>query len=648
MIYYTFSNTEYDEYPVVILSAKPSKNFINQYMVAPYDIADQVITIKLEANEKGATAQDKRQYLNEELLPAIESMQANYIICTDGAYFKILTGAKKLDSVLGYVVPCSIKGYEHLHVAYCPSPQAVAFKPVIASEVIRVMESVLSHATGDYVEPGQTVIKYADYPKTVNDIRDWLVKLLEYPALSMDIEGWSLDVHETGIATITFCWSQHEGIAFTVDRDRDIKDARRIRALLIKFFKAYKGKAIWHNGTFDLSVIIYELFMDDLLDQEGLLEGLDIMCRNVDDTRLIAYLALNSTARPKLSLKVLSQEFLGDYAEEDIKNIDLIPTPKLLEYNLKDGLGTWFVHNKYYPKMVSDLQEDFYLNIFKPAITDIIQMQLTGVPVNMKQVKIVKKQMVKEYDKAYSDLRNSDIVRDYEEYRLNTFVTYKNNKYVKKRITTSDVKEEDYVFNPNSGKQLQTLLFDILKIEPIDYTKAKQPSTNAKSLKAIRDIVKDEAIKELITSLLDIAAVSTILSTFIPAMEKAKKAKDGMYYMFGNFNLGGTISGRLSSSNPNLQNLPSTGTKYAKLFKSCFMAPEGWLFVGLDFWSLEDRISALTTQDPNKIKVYIGESIYEVIVDGTCHHIRGDDTIIYDGKTYTGEEFHNAYTDGLL
>lgn len=78
---------------------------------------------------------------------------------------------------------------------------------------------------------------------------------------------------------------------------------------------------------------------------------------------------------------------------------------------------------------------------------------------------------------------------------------------------------------------------------------------------------------------------------------------DGWHYLFGFFNLGGTVSGRLSSSNPNLQNLPAKG-KLAKLIKRCFKAPPGYLFVGLDFSSLEDRISALTTKDPNKLKVY--------------------------------------------
>ena len=60
---------------------------------------------------------------------------------------------------------------------------------------------------------------------------------------------------------------------------------------------------------------------------------------------------------------------------------------------------------------------------------------------------------------------------------------------------------------------------------------------------------------------------------------------DGMKYLHGSFNLGGTVSGRLSSSDPNMQNVPANSV-FAKLIKECFQAPEGWVFGGADFNSL--------------------------------------------------------------
>ncbi len=104
---------------------------------------------------------------------------------------------------------------------------------------------------------------------------------------------------------------------------------------------------------------------------------------------------------------------------------------------------------------------------------------------------------------------------------------------------------------------------------------------------------------------------------------------------------------RLFLNIKNMQQIPANST-FGKLIKSCFAAPEGWLFVGADFASLEDRISALTTKDPNKLAVYQGVRIYEVSVDGIIHHIREDDSIVFDGNIITGKEFYESYTRSSL
>ena len=82
---------------------------------------------------------------------------------------------------------------------------------------------------------------------------------------------------------------------------------------------------------------------------------------------------------------------------------------------------------------------------------------------------------------------------------------------------------------------------------------------------------------------------------------------------------------------------------YAKLIKMCFVAPPGWLFGGADFNSLEDYISALTTKDPNKLKVYTGHKVYELSINGVIHQIRDDTVIEYDGDTMTAEQFHETH-----
>ena len=123
--------------------------------------------------------------------------------------------------------------------------------------------------------------------------------------------------------------------------------------------------------------------MKDLRDTEGLLNGLHFMCDNMHDTKIVAYLALNTTAELSLSLKNLSHTYTGNYAQEDIKDISKIPLTDLLEYNLVDCCATNWVYDKYYPKMVEDDQLDIYNNLFMPSQKVLIQSELTGLPLSM-------------------------------------------------------------------------------------------------------------------------------------------------------------------------------------------------------------------------------------------------------------------------
>ena len=163
------------------------------------------------------------------------------------------------------------------------------------------------------------------------------------------------------------------------------------------------------------------------------------------------------------------------------------------------------------------------------------------------------------------------------------------------------------------------------------------------------------------------AILHNSLKSFIPAFKEAPYSKrNNWHYLIGNFNLGGTVSGRLSSSKPNMQQLPATGSKYAKIIKSCFQAPKGWILCGLDYSSLEDRISALTTKDPEKLKIYelgldshayralhfFPEKIpdinlakendicYSAIVKGKQICFTANDVITIEGKKYTGQEIY--------
>lgn len=614
-MYYTIiTDTLHANYPITLLVPAIRKDEIKKEYLDPFGIPhDDVMVISLHYNQtkKKTPAKEMKQYVEEELIPALEDINTKYIIVTDGDYFKILTKTQKVDANLGYVLDCAFGPWK---VVYVPFHKAIFFDPKkIRDKIKQGMNALLSHINGNYTDPGKGIIHFSEYPRTESEIARWLELLLELnKPLAIDIEAFDLKHYKAGIATITFCWNKHEGIAFPVDYV-EIDGATSapygmqirnepVRKLLRSFFERYTQTAIYHNISFDVYVLIYQLYMSDLIDTAGLLNGMNVLLRNWEDTKLISYLTTNSCAGNKLSLKDQAQDYSGNYAQTDIEDITKIPLSELLEYNLIDGLSTWFVYEKHWDTLVNDQQEDIYRTLFQPATLDIIQMQLTGMPLNAARVKEVKAILESDEAKALDTIHSSPLVQRFT-YTLNEeWVAWKNSTLKKKQVTLADAKE---VFNPNSNPQLQGLLYNMLALPVLAYTDSKLPSTDRDTLTALLAHTSDPEIKALLNALLDYSAVVKITSSVIPALMKAPVASDGWSYLYGNFNLGGTVSGRLSSSKINLQNLPSTGSKYAKVIKSCFQAPPGWIFAGLDFASLEDKISALTTKDPNKLLVYL-------------------------------------------
>lgn len=664
------TSQETGKYPIAILSNRLDRNEMIKNYLSPNDLSmEDFIFIELHSapGKKKTPAKEMKEFIQQELQQVLDDAGTQYIICTDSDYFKILTKETKAEANLGYICN-SIWGNQK--VIYTPNYRQVFYDPpAVRAKIKQGMDALLDHIRGQYAEPGQDIIEFEAYPQTPEEIRAWLDQLLEMnKPLAIDIESFGLKHYNAGIGTIAFCWNKRQGIAFNVDY-RPIEGATEapygervrndiVRNLLRDFFERYMQKQMYHNISYDVYVLIYQLFMDSLIDTRGLLYGMDVMLRNWDCTKLITYLATNSCAGNHLSLKDQAQEYAGNYAQDDIKDICLIPNDQLLRYNLIDGLCTWYTYGKHWDTLIADDQLDVYNNIFKPACEDIIQMQLTGMPMNMDTVNEVAKEMETDRNQAMKTIRNSILVKNFTLQLRQEWVDNKNATLKKKRVTLADCNLE---FNPNSGPQLQKLLFDTMGLPVLGLTKSKQPATDGDTIKALRSHTNNPVDKELLDALIDYKLVDKIITSFIPAFRNAQPGPDGWHYLFGNLNLGGTVSGRLSASEPNLQTIPS-GSKYAKAIKRCFEAPPGWIFCGLDFASLEDRISALTTKDPQKLKVYtdgydghslrafayFGEQMPDIVdtvesinsIQTKYKHLRGDSKaptfLLTYGGTYMG------------
>lgn len=611
---------------------------IKRYYCDPLGVTDFQVA-KIWKYKKKTPVTDIKTCLQEQVYPKITTYTPNYVLVADSEYFKVMAKVTKPDAYIGYFFGDTFK------FLYVPSYKQIFYHPEETKEKItRALDSIKASEQGKYCSPGSNIIKDEYYPSTTKDIAVLLKSLANRPILTCDIETYSLKHVDAGLGSICFCWDKHSGCAFKIDKSSDSKN-QEVRDLLKEFFINYKGTLIFHNIAFDVTVLIYQLFMKNVLDQEGLLNGLDIMLKNWEDTKLMTYLCTNSCSGNNLGLKYQAQAYAGNWAQDEISNIDKIPEEELLRYNLIDGLSTWFVYEKYKDTLVAEKQDKLYREIFKPTTKDIIQMQLTGIPLNYDKVLEAEQKLNDDKNQALSVITANKYVIQFKEV-LNQEAVDKYNSTHKKQITLADVDES---FNPNSGIQIKKLLYDLIKLPVINLTESKQPATDGDTLKALLNHTTDKDVLDLLQALIDYSAVEKILSAFIPTFKKATPASDGRRYIYGNFNLGGTVSGRLSSSKPNLQQIPATGSKYAKLIKSCFQAPKGWLWVGLDYASLEDHISALVTKDPNKLKVYTDE------YDGHClraysywKNLMPDITAQLDEIHKEGKVYKVTYDDGSV
>lgn len=579
---------------------------------------DQIIALSLQYDDaKKVSAKTIKAY-SEVLLKAMVKVGVKYVYCGDGKYFKHLTGEKKTDVHVGYVLPCAIKGYEHLMIAYGLNYQTLTFAPEKQVLMRRGLEVLADHKKGQYVPPGEGIIHSEQYPDDLQSIKNFLDGLHQYPRLGVDIEGFGLKLDEAGVGTIAFSWDEHNFGAFKVDlealpeKNEQGHHSRRVdnperRKLVREFLEAYQGAIVFHHAVFDVKHLVYNLFMDHPLDMEGHIRGLDFLTRKLHCTRIMSYLASNSCAGNTLSLKYQAQSFAGNYAVDDIKDIRLIPVDTLLRYNGVDTLSTLWLAKKWYPVLIDEKQIDLYNGLFRDSLRLLVHVELNGMPMNPERVTKVYGEL-QDMQKGYLDTMMADPLVDKLNTWLQTKAMTKTNEGLKNKVHPltmwSDPNSSWHVsFNPGSPQQLAQLLYEFMDLPIIETTDTGLPSTGAKIIARLLDHELAKPHLVFLQALIDWSQVTTILGTFMPAFENGQLKADGMRYLHGAFNLGGTKSGRLSSSDPNMQNIPA-GSVYGKLVKTLFEAPQGWLFAGADFNSLEDYISALTTKDPNKLKVY--------------------------------------------
>ena len=150
-------------------------------------------------------------------------------------------------------------------------------------------------------------------------------------------------------------------------------------------------------------------------------------------------------------------------------------------------------------------------------------------------------------------------------------------------------------FNLDSPKQLQALLFDELKLPAVLKTPTGQPSTNEEALEAIADQ------HELPRIILEYRGLAKLRSTYTDKLPEMVNRDTGRVHT--SYHQAGAATGRLSSSDPNLQNIPIR-TEDGRRIRKAFIAPPGRKIVACDYSQIELRIMAHLSEDPGLVRAF--------------------------------------------
>jgi len=158
-------------------------------------------------------------------------------------------------------------------------------------------------------------------------------------------------------------------------------------------------------------------------------------------------------------------------------------------------------------------------------------------------------------------------------------------------------------FNISSPKQLGEVLFEKLGLS-VKYQ--KKTSTGAKSTKE-SELQKMKDLHPVIPLILEYRELSKLVGTYI---EPIPKMVDNESRLHARFIQAGTTTGRMSSENPNLQNIP-TSSENGKVIRKAFLAPEGYRFLAFDYSQIELRIAAFLSDDKKLIEIFkSGEDVH--------------------------------------
>jgi len=193
-------------------------------------------------------------------------------------------------------------------------------------------------------------------------------------------------------------------------------------------------------------------------------------------------------------------------------------------------------------------------------------------------------------------------------------------------------------FNINSPKQLGDILFDELELKAVDGKSQKKTATGQRSTKE-SELEKLREVHPIVDAILQYRGLQKLLSTYIESIPELLDAENRLHAQFIQT---GAVTGRMSSQNPNLQNIPIR-TERGRAIRHAFIAQEGFALLGFDYSQIELRIAAILSKDEKMCDIFrngrdvhreVAAAVFNVAPDKVDAEMRRRAKIINFGILY--------------
>lgn len=386
---------------------------------------------------------------------------------------------------------------------------------------------------------------------------EWdLIKIFDYfrtkKNLSIDTETTSTNAIDAELVGLSFAVEENEAFYVPVPEDRE--QAQRIVNIFKPLYEDENILKIGQNLKYDLEVLrrygvrlagpMWDTMIAHYLIQPELRHNMDYMAEIYLHYRTIHIEELiGPKGKNQRSMRSLAPEMVYEYAAEDA------------DITLK-------LKNKLEPELKRFGAEDLFYNIEMPLMPILAEMEMNGI-------------------------------------RIDTASLAETSKELTARMT--EVEKQIYAlageqFNIASPKQVGDILFGKLKIvDKPKKTKTGQYITNEEVLQTLR------SKNEIVAHILEYRGIKKLLGTYVDNLPQLINPRTG--HIHTSFNQTVTATGRLSSSDPNLQNIPVRGED-GKEIRKAFIPEEGCLFFSADYSQIELRVMAHLSSDENMLEAF--------------------------------------------